>query len=481
MKGPTSLVSPPEGTLIQAQQTLLTTITQLDPAYVNFTFTDSRAAPALQEIDKSPRGAVQFQERQGRAAVRRWRGLPATGTVDTRSRTVDPTTGTILTRAIFPNRDGGLLPGQFVRVKMTGIIMPNAIVIPKIAISQGPLGPFVYLVETDNVARARQVRLSRELPDGYIVRKGLAVGRPHRGRRRDPRPAGQCRQTRCPFKPPAKADAPAAGQAVISKFFIDRPVFAAVLVDHHRAGGPGGDARPADRAVPGDRAAAGHGLGDLSRRHAPRRSPRTVAAPIEQQINGVERMLYMQSTSTGSRHDAASRSPSRSAPTPTRRHQRQQPRAARPAALAERGRAATACRCRSARPRSCWSSRMSSPDNRYDTLYISNYALVNVLDELKRLPGVGDAALFGASDYSMRIWLRPDKLAQLRPHAGRRRRRGARAERSSSPPAASASSRRRTAAELHLHGDDARAACSTPERVREHHPARRRRTAARCG
>ena len=55
---------------------------------------------------------------------------------------------------------------------------------------------------------------------------------------------------------------------------------------------------------------------------------------------------------------------------------------------------------------------MSSPDRRYDTIYISNYALVNVLDELRRLPGVGDASLFGASDYSMRIWLRPDKLAQ---------------------------------------------------------------------
>ena len=85
-------------------------------------------------------------------------------------------TGTILTRAIFPNQDGGLLPGQFVRVKMTGITMPNAIVVPKAAISQGPLGPYVYIVEPDSVARARQVRLYRELPDGFIVRKGLAAG-----------------------------------------------------------------------------------------------------------------------------------------------------------------------------------------------------------------------------------------------------------------------------------------------------------------
>jgi membrane fusion protein (multidrug efflux system) len=175
VKGPTSLVSPPEGTLIQAQQTLLTTITQLDPAYVNFTFTDSELR-RLQEIEKSPEelfdsNKVKVELQFGDGAV-----YPQLGTVDTRSRTIDPRTGTILTRAIFPNRDGALLPGQFVRVKMTGIVMPDAIVVPKAAISQGPLGPFVYLLEPDNVARARPVRIYRELPDGYIVRKGVVAG-----------------------------------------------------------------------------------------------------------------------------------------------------------------------------------------------------------------------------------------------------------------------------------------------------------------
>jgi len=175
VKGPTSLVSPAEGSLIKAQDTLLTTITQLDPAYVNFTFTDSELRQ-LQEIDKSP--SELFDSKNVRVELQFGDGAvyPHTGAVDTRSRTVDPRTGTILTRAIFPNRDGALLPGQFVRVKMTGIVMPAAIVIPKMAISQGPLGPFVYLVEKDNVARARPVRIYRELPDGYIVRKGVTAG-----------------------------------------------------------------------------------------------------------------------------------------------------------------------------------------------------------------------------------------------------------------------------------------------------------------
>ena len=56
---------------------------------------------------------------------------------------------------------------------------------------------------------------------------------------------------------------------------------------------------------------------------------------------------------------------------------------------------------------------MISPDNSLTPLYLSNYALVNILDDLKRIPGVGDAQIFGALNYSMRIWLKPDKMAQL--------------------------------------------------------------------
>jgi len=167
-------VPPPEGTLVQAQQTVLTTITQLDPAYVNFTLTDSELR-ALQEINQSQdelaSAGIKVELQFGDGAV-----YPHPGKVDTRSRTIDPRTGTILFRAIFPNVDNGLLPGQFVRVNITGITMPDAIVIPKAAISQGPLGAFVYVVEPDNVARARQVRLLRELDDGFIVRKGLKAG-----------------------------------------------------------------------------------------------------------------------------------------------------------------------------------------------------------------------------------------------------------------------------------------------------------------
>lgn len=57
---------------------------------------------------------------------------------------------------------------------------------------------------------------------------------------------------------------------------------------------------------------------------------------------------------------------------------------------------------------------LTSPDGRYDTTYLSNYALLNIVDELKRLPGVGDAQNFAAQDYAMRVWLKPDRMSQLK-------------------------------------------------------------------
>ena len=55
-----------------------------------------------------------------------------------------------------------------------------------------------------------------------------------------------------------------------------------------------------------------------------------------------------------------------------------------------------------------------SPDGRYDDLFTSNYVTLNVLDQLKRLPGTTNVQIFGAKDYAMRIWVKPDRLAQLK-------------------------------------------------------------------
>jgi HAE1 family hydrophobic/amphiphilic exporter-1 len=56
---------------------------------------------------------------------------------------------------------------------------------------------------------------------------------------------------------------------------------------------------------------------------------------------------------------------------------------------------------------------LSSPKDTYDALFLANYANINIIDALYRVPGVGEVRLFGASDYAMRIWVKPDRLAKL--------------------------------------------------------------------
>jgi membrane fusion protein, multidrug efflux system len=173
--GATALESPPVGALIQAQQTLLTTISQIDPAYVIFSFTDEegRAFRALNERREKPISErdltveLQFAQ-QGK--------YPQTGRIDTAAQRVDLQTGTIQARAVFPNPDGLLLPGQFVRVRLIGITLPDAIVVPQQAVSQGPQGPLVYVVGENDIAQARPIRLGPEVDTGWVVQDGLKGG-----------------------------------------------------------------------------------------------------------------------------------------------------------------------------------------------------------------------------------------------------------------------------------------------------------------
>ncbi len=197
---------------------------------------------------------------------------------------------------------------------------------------------------------------------------------------------------------------------MISKFFIDRPVFASVLsIVIILAGLVAMRVLPISQypqIVPPEVVISATYPGATAETIAA-----TVAAPLEQQINGVERMIYMQSTSTGSGTMNLTvtfeigTNPDQNAINVNNRVQR-----ALPLLPGEVSRQGLVVQKRSTSILQVLT--MSSPEGRYDTIYISNYALVNVLDEIRRLPGVGDASLFGASDYSMRIWLRPDKVAQ---------------------------------------------------------------------
>lgn len=137
----------------------------------------------------------------------------------------------------------------------------------------------------------------------------------------------------------------------------------------------------------------------------------SVAAPLEQEINGVDGMIYMESSSTdaGSMQITVSfeigTDPDQAAINVNNRVQAALPRL--PQRVRELG-----VRVEARSTNILMVPVLVSPERDLSTLEISNYALLNVLDELVRLPGVGDASLFGAQDYSMRVWLRPDMLAR---------------------------------------------------------------------
>src|SRR3954454_4755845 len=197
---------------------------------------------------------------------------------------------------------------------------------------------------------------------------------------------------------------------MFSKFFIDRPVLAAVIsIVIVLAGILAMRALPIAQypsIIPPEVTITASYPGASAQTIA-----ETVAAPLEQQINGVENMLYMRSTSTGSGTLSISvtfgigTNPEQKTINVRNRVQR-----ATPLLPSEVQRQGVVVQKRSTSI--LHALTMSPPTNRYDTIFIGNYALINVIDELRRTPGVGDASLFGATDYSMRIWLRPDNLAQ---------------------------------------------------------------------
>jgi hydrophobe/amphiphile efflux-1 (HAE1) family protein len=139
---------------------------------------------------------------------------------------------------------------------------------------------------------------------------------------------------------------------------------------------------------------------------------RTVAAPIEEQLSGVENLTYFSSSSSsnGNLQVTATFEPGTNVDQAifevNNRVQRALPRL--PDEVRRNG---VVVQKRSFDILLVVS--MVSPGNQRDTLFLSNYASLNIVDELKRLPGIADVTIFGARDYSMRVWINPEKMARL--------------------------------------------------------------------
>ncbi|WP_372742376.1 efflux RND transporter permease subunit [Neptunomonas sp.] len=198
---------------------------------------------------------------------------------------------------------------------------------------------------------------------------------------------------------------------MLSQFFIKRPIFAAVISLLFFIGGAIAvwqlpiteypDVVPPTVVVTANYPGAN-----------PKVIAETVASPLEQEINGVEDMLYMSSQATSDGRMTLTITFAIGTDIDLAQTQVQsRVERAKPRLPQEVQRLGVVTEKSS--PSLTMVVHLTSPDDRYDMLYLSNYAALNVKDELARIEGVGAVRLFGAGEYSMRVWLDPNKVAAL--------------------------------------------------------------------
>ena len=196
----------------------------------------------------------------------------------------------------------------------------------------------------------------------------------------------------------------------ISKFFIDRPIFAGVLSVLVLLGG-----LLAMFQLPISEYPEVVPPSVVVRAQYPGANPKviaeTVASPLEQQINGVEDMMYMQSQANSDGNLTLTVF-FKLGVDPDKAQQLVQNRVAQALPRLPPDVQRLGVTTVKSSPTLTLVVHLISPDDRYDATYLRNYAVINVKDRLARISGVGEVTVWGAGDYSMRVWLDPQKVAQ---------------------------------------------------------------------
>ncbi len=147
----------------------LVVITQLQPITVIFTIPEDSLPPVLSKLNAGARLPVEAYDREQRRRL-------ATGSLLTVDNQIDPSTGTVRLKALFPNSDNALFPNQFINARLLLDVKRGATVVPTAAIQRGARGPFVYVVKPDQMVGARPVTVGVTNGDDVSIDTGLSVG-----------------------------------------------------------------------------------------------------------------------------------------------------------------------------------------------------------------------------------------------------------------------------------------------------------------
>jgi len=166
-----------EGALVNAAgATLLTTIEQIDPAYVNFSVSSSDLLRARLDIREGRLQVPELERIVVTVVLEDGRSYARTGHLDFQELGIEEATGTTALRAEFPNPDHALLPGQFVRARVNAGVRPAVLLIPQRAVTVTPAGGSVMVVGEDDVVSRRSIKLGSLAGGSWVVTEGLTPG-----------------------------------------------------------------------------------------------------------------------------------------------------------------------------------------------------------------------------------------------------------------------------------------------------------------
>lgn len=166
------------GALVKASQdNALTTIQQLDPIYVDFTQSSAERLKLMEELNSGALKHGGSEEAKIRLLFENGSSYPEEGTLKFSDVTVDPSTGSVILRALFPNPHHLLLPGMFVRGLVQEGVREQGILVPQRGVTRNPAGQaMVMVVDSDDKVEARVIKADRTIGNDWLVNEGLQAG-----------------------------------------------------------------------------------------------------------------------------------------------------------------------------------------------------------------------------------------------------------------------------------------------------------------
>jgi membrane fusion protein (multidrug efflux system) len=167
-----------EGAYVQAgQATLLATVQQLDPMYVDLTQSTDEVLRLRRDLESGKLQSAGAGKARVRLVTEDGKDAGLEGTLQFADVTVDPGTGSIALRAVFPNPRANLLPGMFVRARLDEGVNPQALLVPQVAVTRDQKGlPVAMVVNADRKVERRQLVADRAVGDAWLVTQGVKAG-----------------------------------------------------------------------------------------------------------------------------------------------------------------------------------------------------------------------------------------------------------------------------------------------------------------